>query len=211
MEVTSLKLLEMENSISLDALLKSDNLSGGDEQIIDKNKIEYNYDKNVDKTDFNANDDKNGSDSSVIKIKKDTKREIKKEQKINEQGRLESITIEEIKYNWKNFIDKLDMKKPSLASVMDNSIPINLENGTVTIQIASSLKFHLSMIDKNADLVKNILIDEFKIELDFIIEKKFENDSDDDHKQDIVNGSKTQDDDQLRDKIVDLFDGEILT
>ncbi len=149
--------------------------------------------------------------SSDIKIKEDTEREIKKEHKISEQGGLESITIDEIQDNWKNFIDKLHMKKPSLASVMDNSMPINLENGTVTIQIASGLQFHLSMIDKNADLVKNILIDEFKIELDFIIEKKFENDSDNDHKQDIVNGSKTQDDDQLRDKIVDLFDGEILT
>tara|TARA_B100000287_G_scaffold346375_1_gene333969 strand:- start:251 stop:562 length:312 start_codon:yes stop_codon:yes gene_type:complete len=103
------------------------------------------------------------------------------------------------------------MNKPSLASVMDKSIPVNLENGTVTIQIASALQFHLSMIDKNTDLVKNILIDEFKIELEFIIEKKFENDSDDDHQQDFVNSSKIQDDDQLRDKIVDLFDGEILT
>ena len=211
MEVTSLKLLEMENSISLDALLKSDNLSGIDEHTIKKNKMEYNYADNIEKTDINANVDKNVSGSLNIKIKENTEREIKKKHKISEQGGLESITIDEIQDNWKNFIDKLHMNKPSLASVMDKSIPVNLENGTVTIQIASALQFHLSMIDKNTDLVKNILIDEFKIELEFIIEKKFENDSDDDHQQDFVNSSKIQDDDQLRDKIVDLFDGEILT
>ena len=35
--------------------------------------------------------------------------------------------------------------------------------------------------------------------------------SDDNITQDSVDGSNIQDDDQLRDKIVDLFDGEILT
>ena len=69
----------------------------------------------------------------------------------------------------RNFIDKLHIKKPSVASVLDNSVPVNFENGKITIQIASSLEFHLNMIDKNYDLVKNILNDEFKIELDFTI------------------------------------------
>ncbi len=120
------------------------------------------------------------------------------------------MSIDEIRGDWKNFTEKLHLKKPSLASVLDNSIPLNFENGTITIQIASSLDFHINMINKNSDLIKNILKDEFKIGLDFVIEKKHE-DFNDNQMQDGLDDSNIQDDSQLRDKIVDLFDGEILT
>ena len=105
----------------------------------------------------------------------------------------------------------MHVKKPSIASVLDNSIPINFENGKITIQVASSLEFHLNMIYKNSDLVKNILNDEYKIGLDFVIEKKSEKNSNDGQIPHSLDRFDNQDNDQLRDKIVDLFDGEILT
>ena len=67
------------------------------------------------------------------------------------------------------------------------------------------------MIYKNSDLVKKILSDEFEIELDFVIENKPESQSDNNKIQDNVDVSIGQNDDKIRDKIVDLFDGEILT
>ena len=88
---------------------------------------------------------------------------------------------------------------------------MNFENGKITIQVASSLEFHLNMIEKNYELVKNILNDEFKIELDFAIVQKSESRSDEHQIQDSLDVASIHDDDQLRDKIVDLFDGEILT
>ena len=94
---------------------------------------------------------------------------------------------------------------------MYNRVPVDFKNGKIIVQITSSLEFHLNMINKNSGLVKNILNDEFKTELDFVIDKKPKSYSDDNIIQDSVDGSNIQDDDQLRDKIVDLFDGEILT
>ena len=217
MEVTSLKLLEMERSVSLDALLRSDNLSVGKDDGIKKNDLENYTKKQVfSKKDYNIVNDENKVDSVNKEINKDNhnkevKNQIKEEKKINESDASNSITIDIIQDNWKNFIDKLHIKKPSIASVMDNSVPVDFKNGKIIVQITSSLEFHLNMINKNYGLVKNILNDQFKIELDFVIEKKSESYSDDNIIQDSVDGSNIQDDDQLRDKIVDLFDGEILT
>ncbi len=217
MEVTSLKLLEMEKSVSLDALLRSDNLSVGKDDGIKRNDLENYTKKQVfSKKDFNIVNDQNKVDSVNKGINKDNhnkrvKNQIKEEKKINESDASNSITIDIIQDNWKNFIDKLHIKKPSIASVMDNSVPVDFKNGKIIVQITSSLEFHLNMINKNYGLVKNILNDQFKIELDFVIEKKSESYSDDNIIQDSVDGSNIQDDDQLRDKIVDLFDGEILT
>ena len=73
-------------------------------------------------------------------LSKKVQNQIKEEKKTNKPDVFTSITIDHIQRNWKTFIDKLHIKKPSIASVLDNSVPINLENGIITIQIASSLR-----------------------------------------------------------------------
>ena len=181
-----------------------------------KNNLDKDFDrKDFEQKNYNPAINKNKAEPSIAKNKKDNqykgvKRQIKEEIEINENDESSLITIEEIQNNWKNFIDNLHIKKPSIASVLDNSIPVNFEKGRITIQITSTLEFHLNMIYKNSDLIKALLNDEFKIELDFDIEKTTEG-SNDNQIQKTVDESKTQNDDQLRDKIVDLFDGEILT
>tara|TARA_B100000287_G_C20290637_1_gene645764 strand:- start:24 stop:677 length:654 start_codon:yes stop_codon:yes gene_type:complete len=217
MEVTSLKLLEMEKSISLDALLSSDKLLVAKEHGTKKNKLGSDLNRdNFDKKDFNEGDVDIEVESPKTIINEDihlkeVENQIKQENEINVLDVSASITINEIQDNWKNFIDKLHMKKPSVASIMENSVPVKFENGKITIEIASSLEFHINMIDKNYDLVKNILNDQFNIDLDFIIEKKSESHANENQIQDGLDTSNYQDNDQLRNKIVDLFDGEILT
>ena len=217
MEVTSLKLLEMEKSVSLDDLLQSDDYSKDKNNRIQKNNFEnYANDVVTEKKDFNVSDDDNKVDSADKEKNEDShnkkvENQIKEEKKTNKPDVFTSITIDHIQRNWKTFIEKLHIKKPSIASVLDNSVPVNLENGKITIQTVSSLEFHLNMIYKNSDLVKNILNDEFEIELDFVIDNKPESNSGDNQTQNSSDRSDNQNDDQLRDKIVDLFDGEILT
>ena len=210
MEVTSLKLLEMEKSISLDALLDSDNLSEPKEgKILKKNNLRTSIGKKV----FNRTDNADEFVSSNTKISGDVqvKTQINTENEINKPDESNSIAIDEIQNKWDNFIDQLHKKKPSVASVLDNSIPVSVENDKITIQTSSSLDFHYNMIEKNYDLIKDILNHEFKIEFDFAIVQKPERQSDENQNQDSVDGTRIHDVDQLRDKIVDLFDGEILT
>mgnify|MGYP001473692921 CR=1 FL=1 len=184
---------------------------------IQKNNFEnYANDVVTEKKDFNVSDDDNKVDSADKEKNEDShnkkvENQIKEEKKTNKPDVSSSITIDHIQRNWKTFIEKLHIKKPSIASVLDNSVPINLENGKITIQTVSSLEFHLNMIYKNSDLVKNILNDEFSIDMNFAIKKKSESHVDKNQIQDGAGGFSDQDNNQLRDKIVDLFDGEILT
>ncbi len=215
-EITSLKLLEMEKSISFDEFLLSNNLATGKELVEEKTKFEnYTDRKNIDNKVINLATDSNEIDLSNSKIKNDSKdknveSQSKKEKRMGKPYGSISITIDKIQDNWNNFIDKLHIKKPSVASVLENSIPVNFKGGKVTIQIASSLDFHLNLIDSNKDLIKDLLNDEFKMDLGFNIKKKPEGDDDSEIQVDVGN-SEAHDNDQLRDKIVDLFDGEILT
>ena len=217
MEVTSLKLLEMEKSISLDDLLHSNDFSNDKNIRIKKNNSEsFTDDEDTHKKDFNVSNDKDKVSSVDEKIngdsyKKEFENQIVKEEIISTQDVSSSITINEIQDNWKKFIDKVHIKKPSIASVLDSSIPVKFENRIITIAIASSSEFHINMIDKNYDLVKNILNDVFSIDMNFTIKKKSESHVDKNQIQDGAGGFSDQDNNQLRDKIVDLFDGEILT
>ena len=217
LEVTSLKLLEMERSVSIDAILQSDNLSIPRKHETKNNNLSA--PKN--RQDFNKKDisvDDNGIEvaTSNGNVNEDFQAEIvenqsNEENQINKSHTYSSININEIKDSWKNFIDKLHKKKPSVASVLDNSVPMNFENDKITIQVASVLEFHLNMIEKNYDLVKSTLFDEFKIELDFTISQKSESRIDEHQTQSGAEDAGMEGNDQLRDKIVDLFDGEILT
>ena len=217
MEVTSLKLLEMEKSVSLDKLLHSkDFFKDNDDRRKKSNFENHANDLNSDKNNVKLSNKESKAESSLKERKKNIQNkkienENNQEENKNKVDPFKSITIVEIKDNWRNFIDKLHIKKPSIASILDNSVPVNFENGKITIQTANSLDFHLNMLYKNSDLIKNILNDEFKIELDFIIGKKYEKHIDEDKDQDNIDGLNIQNDNQLRDKIVDLFDGEILT
>ena len=207
----------MERSVSIDAILQSDNLS------IPKTHETKNNNLSAPKNrqDFNKKDisvDDNGIEvaSSNCNVNEDFQAEIvenqsNEENQINKSHTSRSININEIKDSWKNFIDKLHKKKPSVASVLDNSVPMNFENDKITIQVASVLEFHLNMIEKNYDLVKSTLFDEFKIELDFTISQKSESRIDEHQTQSGAEDAGMEGNDQLRDKIVDLFDGEILT
>ena len=82
---------------------------------------------------------------------------------------------------------------------------------TIILEVKCQNCMEINMIDKNYDLVKNILNDVFSIDMNFTIKKKSESHVDKNQIQDGAGGFSDQDNNQLRDKIVDLFDGEILT
>ena len=79
------------------------------------------------------------------------------------------------------------------------------------IKISSVLDFHLNMIEKNTDIINGILSSIFGEGIRFRVEKNSEanpivSDVEIDKRADT-----SEKNEQVRDKIVDLFDGEILT
>ena len=105
----------------------------------------------------------------------------------------------------------MHIKKPSIASILDKSVPLSIENGLITIQISSALDFHLNMIENNTEVINDMLESEFISNIGFTVEKGSSdpNDKLDENKN--MPSENIEKDERLRDKIVDLFDGEILT
>ena len=67
------------------------------------------------------------------------------------------------------------------------------------------------MIENNRDVINNILTSDFGVGIQFDLEKNTENDNMSLNEKQETQIDNSENDEQIRDKIVDLFDGEILT
>ena len=219
LEITALKLLEMDKSVSLDKLFDSGSLHMDEnDQVIEQKKPET-MDKN--------HSPKDPSKDSIDIEKKETvdiipEKITEKNNNIvspdkeedgnnNNSDSVNELDIDEVRQKWKGFIEKVHIKKPSIASILDKSVPLSIENGLITIQISSALDFHLNMIENNTEVINDMLESEFISNIGFTVEKGSSdpNDKLDENKN--MSSENIEKDEQLRDKIVDLFDGEIIT
>ena len=104
----------------------------------------------------------------------------------------------------------MHVKKPSVASTLDKSKPISISSLDIIIEITSTLDFHVNQIEKNRDSLNTILSEIFGNGVSFKVQKGIEKET----KSSGININDTPDsenDEQVRDKVVDLFDGEIIT
>ena len=219
LEITALKLLEMDKSVSLDKLFDSGSLHMDEnDQVIEKKKPET-MDKN--------HSSKDSQKDSIDIEKKETvdiipEKIVEKNNNIvspdkeeddnnNNSDSINELDIDEVQQKWKGFIEKVHIKKPSIASILDKSVPLSIENGLITIQISSALDFHLNMIENNTEVINDMLGSEFRSDIGFTVEKGSDEPIDKLDENKNMSSENIEKDEQLRDKIVDLFDGEIIT
>jgi len=219
LEITALKLLEMDKSVALDKLFESGNLPMDEnDQVIEKKKpktIDKNHspmDSSKDSIDVVEKPPVNIVPEKIDKMDNNIDNLDREEgDNNNNSDSITELDIDEVRQKWKGFIEKVHIKKPSIASILDKSVPLNIENGLITIQISSALDFHLNMIENNTEVINDMLESEFISNIGFTVEKGSidPNDKLDENKN--MSSENIEKDEQLRDKIVDLFDGEIIT
>ncbi|MFL2994718.1 MAG: DNA polymerase III subunit gamma/tau [Candidatus Neomarinimicrobiota bacterium] len=259
LEFTSLKLLEMDKSVSLESLLSLPS-NESDEGTLSKNineekiakvqevvvkKNVTNHPGNV-KVDEKSNDKNKIEDIIEVKIEvsSDNKNEVKNidivDQKVSSDLIVEEdsetiienikpkenyfdneskpvtkisrkIDLKVIKEKWQIFIDSVHIKKPSIASILDKSKPIEVSGSDIVFEINSSLDFHVSMIEKNRYIINEILSEEYGIGTGFKVSKGSEENHKSSVEQVLKDSTDSEQDEKVRDKVVDLFDGEILT
>ena len=218
LEITALKLLEMDKSVSLDKLFDSGSLHMDEnDQVIEQKKPET-MDKNHSPKDPSKDliDIEKKETVDIIPEKKTEKNNIispnkEKDGSNNNSDSVNELDIDEVRQKWKGFIEKVHIKKPSIASILDKSVPLNIENGLITIQISSALDFHLNMIENNTEVINDMLGSEFRSNIGFTVEKGSDKPTDKLDENKNMPSENIEKDEQLRDKIVDLFDGEIIT
>ena len=250
LEFSSLKLLEMDKSISIESLLTSNTSQENSvntqakaslpyEDKTNKLLIEKKYDTNLSTTTENQiqvekmyidNEKKEGevadTKTNSIKVKKEdekldnntveleinSKKDKSKKTEDNDAEKIvEELDLNFINEKWQDFIDSMHVKKPSVASILDKSKPISILSSIITIEITSTLDFHVNQIEKNSDSLNTILSEIFGNGVSFKIQKGIEKETKSSRVNISENTTDSQNDEQVVDRVVDLFDGEIIT
>ena len=250
LEFSSLKLLEMDKSVSIESFLNSNVFQGNSVNtqantslpIDNKTNDIFNekeYDTNLPKTienqiqvekshidNENKEDDTVDIKTSLIKLKNeddeinDNRDELESNVKIDSTKKTENKDVEKnfeeldlnfINEKWQDFIDSMHVKKPSVASILNKSKPISISSSDIIIEITSTLDFHVNQIEQNRESLNKILSEIFGSGISFKVQKGIEKDSKSSGINIKEDTTDFENDERVRDKVVDLFDGEILT
>ena len=250
LEFSSLKLLEMDKSVSIESFLSSKhieqnsvntkekaslpvdsktnnllsekkddaNLANTTENQIQVEKSHIDNEiKEEEVTDIKANlirskkadeDLNNNRDELENNVKKDN---TKKTEDEDVESIVKELDLNFINEKWQDFIDSMHVKKPSVASILDKSKPISISSSDIIIEITSTLDFHVNQIEKNRDSLNTILSEIFGNGVSFKVQKGVEKENKSSGINIKGNTPDSENDEQVRDKVVDLFDGEIIT
>ena len=250
LEFSSLKLLEMDKSISIESFLSSKDFQQNSTNTKEKASLSVDNKKNnlLNEKKYNANlpkttenqiqvkesyidneikgDEVVDTETNLIMHKEAEKKsknnidELENNFKIDNSKKTEDKDVERtikeldlnfVKENWQDFIDSMHVKKPSVASILDNSKPISISSSDIIIEITSALDFHVNQIEKNRDSLITILSEIFGNGVSFKVQKSIEKEAKSSGINSKDNTTDSENDEQVRDKVIDLFDGEIIT
>ena len=205
-ETLSLKLMEMDNSISISELIKSD---GHSTQKKIKNQPPVKEDQPAHTQDI----------KETVKAKTNEKT---KTQETNESNKDEpKVTMEaqesdnslfnDLSAKWSDFVSSINSQRPSLGSTLDHSTPISLDQKTVFVKVSGLPEFSVNNLNHNKSFIEESLSKFY--ERDLMLNFSWDKDS----SQDALSSSeapKMMEDSKSADKIVESiieeFDGEIL-
>ena len=201
-ELTSLKLLEMDQTVLIEDLLNQSVISDTSQK---KNEVINS------KIDNDIDQDEKVQKKESVKLKEDHEVNLNsnKENEVIEDSI--AVDIDDIKNNWSEIISMVTNVRTSIGIVMENSKPIEIKKNILSVGIHNQPKFSLDLLKNNKEIVEDIInkIMNKKVVLKFsevndeIKSIKIDTDSAK-HVKNEDNNSDTMD------SVIELFDGEIL-
>ena len=201
-EISALKLLEMDQSISIEELLN---------QSSNNVKDDVSTEKDQKKDDSILN---NEIEEKVIKDKVIEKNEVhKKDEKpdkvIEEKNDDDlSLDIESMKGKWSTIITNVTNVRTSIGIVLEHSSPIDFDKKVLKIGVYNQPKFSLDLLNNNKEVIEKVIANELKqrVSINF---SEIHDKSDTVDLKDQSTANKNNDSDAM-DSVIELFDGEIL-
>ena len=201
-EISALKLLEMDQSISIEELLN---------QSSNNVKDDISTEKDQKKNDSILN---NEIEEKVIKDKVIEKNEVhKKDEKpdkvIEEKNDDDlSLDIESMKGKWSTIITNVTNVRTSIGIVLEHSSPIDFDKKVLKIGVYNQPKFSLDLLNNNKEVIEKVIANELKqrVSINF---SEIHNKSDTVDLKEQSTANKNNDSDAM-DSVIELFDGEIL-
>ena len=201
-ELTSLKLLEMDQTVLIEDLLNQSVISDTSQK---KNEV---INSKID-NDFDQDEKVEKKESVKLKEEHEVNLNSNKENEVIEDSI--AVDIDDIKNNWSEIISMVTNVRTSIGIVMENSKPIEIKKNILSVGIHNQPKFSLDLLKNNKEIVEDIInkIMNKKVVLKFsevndeIKSIKIDTDSAK-HVKNEDNNSDTMD------SVIELFDGEIL-
>ena len=201
-ELTSLKLLEMDQTVLIEDLLNQSVVSDTSQK---KNEVINS------KIDNDIDQDEKVEKKESVKLKDDHEVNLNsnKENEVIEDSI--AVDIDDIKNNWSEIISMVTNVRTSIGIVMEHSKPIEIKKNILSVGIHNQPKFSLDLLKNNKEIVEDIInkIMNKKVVLKFS-EVNDENKSikiDTDSAKHVKNEDNNSD---TMDSVIELFDGEIL-
>ena len=198
-EMTALKLLEMDTSVSISELISDISSKESKKKVIESK--EPPIKKNDDTTDFKIDEDFNASEEST------------KPKTSNDEKQKPLLDLDVIKDTWNDFLSKVSNNRPSIATILEHADPIELNGNSLTVNIVDLPKFSVGNLEHNQELINQFAQDHYDLPLKIVPKLVQSNNSDNISKK---NDSKVDEDhssnskDTVISKVLEVFDGEIL-
>ena len=201
-ELTSLKLLEMDQTVLIEDLLNQSVVSDTSQK---KNEV---INSKID-NDIDQDEEVEKKESVKLKEEHEVNLNSNKENEVIEDSI--AVDIDDIKNNWSEIISMVTNVRTSIGIVMENSKPIEVKKNILSVGIHNQPKFSLDLLKNNKEIVEDIInkIMNKKVVLKFS-EVNDENKSikiDTDSAKHVKNEDNNSD---TMDSVIELFDGEIL-
>jgi DNA polymerase-3 subunit gamma/tau len=198
-EMTSMKLMEMDSTVSISELLSSSKIkpskkesvplvtSNIKEKINNKEEVKINTSKNV------AIDTTDKVDNKLL-------------------------SIDNIINEWKKFIVMISKERPSIGTALEHSSPTSLVGSKLIIEVSGLPDFSVGNLNRNNQVIESFLKDYFKTDLKIEamkgeaksnLTKPETNININKLNNDQIN-SKNDESDNVVSRVIEVFDGEIL-
>ena len=229
LEMTALKLLELDRSVSIDELLTGEIPIPADMQpttsqslAMTGKKITYpeqdanqpsELDKEAKLAEPKTEEEKNDEQSSSGNVVSETPSSDINDKRIVEPKDRESprIALKDVEIAWPNIMENIHRIRPSIGAVLENSTPVDYDGSIVTIKGSGQSAFNLKMVEKHATVVEEVISNKLGQALRIrLIEGKSKTPINSARKDEKPSAEVNLDDEKTLDRIVELFDGEIL-
>ena len=202
LEMTLLKLCEMDQSIYIEQLLSNVNPNASSTPIEKKKTNLDEPDKNIP----DQNNDGDKSSESTMNRKEDGSISSKSEHQVSE-NKVEK-DIEYIVTEWPNILENINRIRPTVGSIVEDFIPTSFENNVIFLESTTSNSFNEKLMEMGTPIIEK----EISERIDKNIKVRFENKHDKISKDDSSHQKNQEEvdsnDEKVYDRIVEVFDGE---
>ena len=207
LEMAALKLLEMDKSIFIDQLLSNKNFIENKELPESPDKVSERYEKgSTNQVDEELAKNKNKLNTNTEDIDQKTNTSSKKG---DEETQSTKDSFDDIKSKWKEILGSINQIRPSVGSIIEDFVPISIVDDLLVLESKTGQGFNEKVLERGLPIIEKELENIVNIK----IKVKFKTVDIEKSKPELNTGNNpktSQKDDKVFDKIVDLFDGEII-